>query len=127
MAGVYGEINSRQDFFRVLGEAIRAAKALLARDPQNDTIETIDTELDAIQRWTAQGAKPTKADRDSIDMGLRASRELEPATDKDVYEFVQKIYALQSYIEDWPSDDKAASATDDDFWDDEEDDDEDDE
>jgi hypothetical protein len=121
MAGVYGQIDSRKDFHRVLDEAIKAAKKFLAKSPGDDTIESIDTQLDAIRRWTAQGGTPTEDERKSLDMGLRATRELEPATDPEMYEFVQKIYALDSYVEDWPSDEEAASATDDDWWDKEDD------
>ncbi|MEJ7729660.1 MAG: hypothetical protein WKG00_10615 [Polyangiaceae bacterium] len=123
MAGVYGEIDSRADFHRVLDEAIATAKKFLAQAPDDLTVEVIDTQLDAIRRWTAQGRAPTQDERKSLDMGLRAVRELEPTEDVERYSWIQKLYALESYVEDWPDDATAASATDDDWWDKEEDDD----
>jgi hypothetical protein len=123
MAGVYGQIDSRADFQRVLAEAIATGKQLLAQAPKDETIEVIDTELDAVQRWTAGGRTPSDDERKSLDMGLRAVRELEPITDPVMHAWVQKLYALESYFEDWPDDATAASATDDDWWDKEEDDD----
>ena len=123
MAGVYGQIDSRADFHRVLAEAIATGKKLLAQAPADETIEVIDTELDAVQRWTAQGRTPSADERKSLDMGLRAVRELEPITDLEMHAWVQKLYALESYVEDWPDDATAASATDDDWWDKEEEDD----
>jgi hypothetical protein len=125
MGGVYGDINSRQDFHRVLQETIKKSKQLLARAPQDETLESIDTQLDAVMHWTAHGRDPTKDQRKSLDMGLRAVRELEPVPDQEMHEFVQNIYALSNYVEDWPTDDEAANATDDDYWDSEEDDDDD--
>lgn len=122
MAGVYGQIDSRADFHRVLAEAIATGKKLLAQAPADETIEVIDTQLDAVQRWTAQGRTPSADERKSLDMGLRAVRELEPITDLEMHAWVQKLYALESYFEDWPDDATAASATDDDWWDKEEDD-----
>jgi hypothetical protein len=124
MAGVYGEINSRADFQAVLDQAIADGKALLAQRPGDETIDVIVRQLEAVKTWSANGRTPTKEERESIDMGVRASRELEG--DDEAYVWTRALYALDAYIEDWPSDEKAANATDDDFWDsdDDEDDDE---
>ena len=88
-----------------------------------EAIEVIDTELDAVQRWTAGGRTPSDDERKGLDMGLRVVRELEPITDPVMHAWAQKLYAIESYMEDWPDDATAASATDDDWWDKEEDDD----
>jgi hypothetical protein len=122
MAGVYGEINSRADFQSVLDKAITDGKALLAKRPGDETIDVIVRQLEAVKIWSANGRTPIKEERETIDMGVRASRELEG--DDDAYAWTRAIYALDAYIEDWPSDEKAANATDDDFFDDDEDDDE---
>jgi hypothetical protein len=44
-------------------------------------------------------------------------RELSEIQDAEVQALVPKLYALNNYFEDWPTDDEAANATDDDFFD----------
>lgn len=117
MAGVYGDINSRQDFFDTLARAKAKAYQLLNAHPNDNTYEAIFMQLFSIEKWTANGRTPTDDERESLDMSIRAIREFEPITDKDLYDFVQDIQALHNYVEDWPSDDQAASATDDDWFD----------
>lgn len=121
MAGVYGKINSRADFQALLEKATKEGKSLFAKRPGDATIDSIVRQLEAVAVWTADGRIPTKEERKSIDMALRASRELEG--DSEAYNWTRDIYELDSYIADWPSDTKAANATDDDFWDSDDDDD----
>jgi hypothetical protein len=121
MAGIYGEINSRADFETVLNEALSDGQALLAKRPGDDTIDAIIRQLEAVKAWSANGRTPTEDERGWIDIGVRASREFEG--DDEAYAWTRALYALDAYIEDWPSDEKAASATDDDFWDSDDDDD----
>lgn len=116
MAGVYGEINSKADFVAVLDKATSDGKAILAQRPGDSTIDAIVRQLEAVKSWTANGRTPTDDERESIDIGVRASRELEG--DDEAYAWTRALYALDAYIEDWPSDEEAASATDDDFFDD---------
>ena len=115
MAGVYGEINSRADFHRVLHEAINLTQRLLAASPTCVVMQVIQTRLDAMKRWTDNGRQPAETERSSIDVGVIAVRELSEA-DGDAQKLSGKLMALNNYFEDWPSDEKAASATDDDFF-----------
>lgn len=123
MAGEYGEIDSRADFHRVLGEAQKMIGDLLRANPKFPPFEVIDTELDAMWRWTQNDREPTEDERKSIDIGLIAVRELDNSGDENIEALVSKLHALNNYFEDWPTDDEAANATDDDFFDREEDDD----
>jgi hypothetical protein len=122
MAGVYGEINSRVDYRRVLNEVTLFMRTL-GRNSHGTThpMQRIQKELGAMKRWTENGRVPTDAERHSIDVGLIAVREFDGATGK-LGEFAQKLSALNNYFEDWPTDHAAASATDDDFWNDDSDD-----
>jgi hypothetical protein len=117
MAGVYGEIDSRADFYRVLQEARAITRRMLQARPDNQPIEVIDTQLDAMERWTANGRDPAKAERDTINIGLVAVRELSEVDAAIVKTLVAKLYALNNYFDDWPTDDEAANAEDDDFFD----------
>jgi hypothetical protein len=118
VAGVYGEINSNASFHRVLGEAIDMVHRVLARTPDNGTMQRILKQLDAMKLWTHHGLKPSDSQRRGIDVGLVAVRELSDATG-EVGELAHKLFALNNYFEDWPTDEEAANATEEDFWDDE--------
>ena len=50
MAGVYGAINSRADFHRVLGEAIESERNFLARMPNDWAMLRIETQIAAVQQ-----------------------------------------------------------------------------
>jgi hypothetical protein len=115
MAGVYGEIDNRADFDALLNKATSDGKQLLAKRPGDQTIEVIIRQLEAVATWCAGGRTPSEDERESIDIAVRASREFEG--DSETYTWTRALSALDAYIEDWPSDDKAASATDDDFFD----------
>jgi hypothetical protein len=112
MAGVYGEIDSRADFHRVLGEATDIVRGILAQSPNDDVMLRIQMELEAMGKWTADGREPSQDERTIIDIGLVAVRELDgaPGVGQD---FLDKLHVLNSYFEDWPTDQEAAGATDD--------------
>lgn len=116
MAGVYGDINSRDDFFKMLGEAQAITGRMLKDQPKNMTIESIDTQLDAMWRWTQNGRAPLQDERESIRIGLLAVRELDAEAQDESGELARKLFALNNYFDDWPSDDDAANATDADYW-----------
>jgi hypothetical protein len=117
MAGVYGEINSRTDFFRVLREATEIARGLLNQQPKSVVMNGVVNQLSAIQGWTEGGRTPGKQEREDASIGLIAAREFETA-EGSLGELREKLFVLQNYFEKWPTDEQAASATDDDFWDD---------
>lgn len=119
MAGVYGEINSKIDYRRVLREATEVATRTLARTPNNAIMQGINKQLAAMKRWTDSGRKPTEIERRNIDVSLIAARELSDETG-EVGDLAKKLFALNNYFEDWPTDAEAASATDEDFFDEDE-------
>jgi hypothetical protein len=116
VGGVYGEIDSRADFERVVQEARVITRGILKVQPLNPIIENIDTQLDALERWTANGREPTPAERQTISVGIIAVRELDDVPDPQIKTLVQKLFAIDSYVKEWPTDDQAAAATDADFW-----------
>jgi hypothetical protein len=89
---------------------------MLKATPDNPTIETIDTQLDAMERWTAAGGEPTKAERETISVGLIAVRELDADRQDESGELARKLYELDNYFKEWPTDDQATNATDADYW-----------
>jgi len=111
MGGLYGEIDSRADFDRVLKEARTITRRLLRASPDNPAIAAIDTQLDAMERWAA-GGEPTRDERERINVGLVAVRELDADRQDDSGELARKLCVLDNYAREWPTDDQAASATD---------------
>jgi hypothetical protein len=117
MAGPYGEIDSRVDYHRVLGEATEIVRRIVARTPENTTMQRINKQLEAMKRWTDKGRAPTENERRNIDVGLIAAREFSETTG-EVADLSQKLFVLNNYFEDWPTDAEATSASDEDFNDD---------
>src|SRR5882762_1544243 len=99
MAGVYGEINSRDDFFRVLNEALQYCSHILKINPSDAIFRRIQMELEAIKKWTINTRTPTKDERATIDIGLVAARELDPIGDPDTKSMSDKLKVLDAYFE----------------------------
>jgi hypothetical protein len=114
VAGIYGKIDSREAFYRVLGEARESVLGILTQWPEDGTMQLIFEELDAMRRWCDGGREPSDNQRGSINVGLIAARDLSKAKGK-TGELVQKLFALNNYFEDWPTDAEAASAKDENF------------
>ena len=115
MGGVYGAINSRADFQRMLDEAREITRRMLkvSMDP---TIKVIDTQLDAMQRWTANDREPTADERKTISVGVIAARSLDAEWTDDAGMLARKLFPLANFWDEWPTDDQAANATDADYW-----------
>jgi hypothetical protein len=111
MAGVYGEINSKSDYQRVLREASSIVTRVLEGTPNNGIMQGVKKQLEAMKRWT-DGRKPSEIERRNIDVGVVAARELSEATG-ELSDLAQKLCALNNYFEDWPTDAEAARADDD--------------
>jgi hypothetical protein len=120
MAGVYGRLNSRADFHRVLDEAlafVRSGRAGPEADPGRKVVEA---QLDAMQGWTHGGRDPRPAERGRITLGIFAVREFSDTGDPDIEDWRQKLLALYAFFHGWPTDHEAATSTDSDalaLWD----------
>jgi hypothetical protein len=116
MGGVYGDIDSRVGFERMLRDARAITRRMLEGQPNNPIIATIDRQLDALERWTANGREPSEAERKTINIGLIAVRELDNVPDPEVQALTGKLYSVQNYVDEWPTDEQAANATSADYW-----------
>jgi hypothetical protein len=117
MAGEYGEIDSRLDYHRVLGESLDIVRRILARAPTDGPMLRINKQLEAMKRWTDGGREPTDNERRNIDVGLVAARELSETT-AEISDLTEKLLILNNYFEDWPTDARASNANDEDSDDD---------
>jgi hypothetical protein len=104
MAGIFGKIDSRTDFFRALREAIALCKSLIARMPQELTLQSVLAQLEAIEVWTAHGRTPALAERKSLDLSLRMYRAFETSPDVEIDKLSTSTSGIHSYVDFWPSD-----------------------
>ncbi len=106
-AAEYGQIVTRDDFFRVLTDASAFANERLAASAaagaEDAAYATVVEQLAAMQGWTAEGRTPSEEERGRVCIGLIALRELEGSSDDEVTQFSQWLHELNSYFEDWPS------------------------
>ena len=115
MGGVYGEINSRADFDRVLHEALGIACRILAGG-RNPAIEAIAAQLTWMALTCEGGSVPSADERARVSVGVIAVRELDADRQDDSGQLARKLCVLDTYFTEWPTDEQAASATDADYW-----------
>ena len=83
------------EFDRALDEAIEEIGILYGRDPLDGAVDSIRAQLDALRGWTRGGREPSQDQKDRLNFGLIASREL---SDEPVAE---KLYGLASFVIWW--------------------------
>lgn len=108
MAGIFGDIDNRADFFRELAKATAQVKLVISQHPKDFNFQAVLTQLEAIAQWTANDRTPTKEERGKIGMGLRLHREYEVTNDLEIAKLKDIVTSVNNYFEYWP-DDKTAS------------------
>ncbi|MCB1590096.1 MAG: hypothetical protein KDI56_14405 [Xanthomonadales bacterium] len=97
-------IETRAEFFEVLDRAITQVQARCNAVPAQPMYRSILRQLQAMQAWTADGRTPLEAERDRIDIGLIAIREIDPQDDDDNADLHELLVQLGGYFEEWPDD-----------------------
>jgi len=95
-------IDSRKEFFEILEQTRLEAEARFQRAPRSATHESIANQLAAMQSMTANDRTPTEDERDAITIGVLAVRELEPAHEPDLIDFIERLHELNGYFTAWP-------------------------
>jgi hypothetical protein len=90
-------ITSFQEFDQRLAKAMTGMDALIAKYPGDPALESIKKQLEALHSWTRDGKKPAQADKDKLNFGLLASRNVDEL-DADL---ARDLYALASYVAYW--------------------------
>jgi hypothetical protein len=111
MAGIFGDINNRADFFRKLAEATTSCRRLIARFPRDLTLQSVLLQLETIAAWTGHGRVPSQLERKSLDLSLRMFREYETTDDDEIATLSNSSSMIHSYVEQWPSDVIASDPT----------------
>lgn len=89
------QLLSFEQFDALLAEAREEIEKMFAAEPQDRAIASVRAQLDALHGWTRGGRKPTQEEKDSLNFGSIASREL------DVFPVAESLYALASYVIWW--------------------------
>ena len=97
-------INSRADFLRILEETIREVQSRIRQAANPWPYDNLERQLAAMKGWTAAGRSPSDTERESIDVGLIALRELEPAERAEDQDLITNLHELNYYFENWPDD-----------------------
>lgn len=97
------EINSRDDFFRMLAATTAEIDGLVAREPTYPVWGLLQRQLHAMREWSANGIEPTPEQRERVWIGLAAERELEPPANEAMQDLITRLHLLNDHWRRWPS------------------------
>jgi hypothetical protein len=89
------ELRTFEDFDRVLAAARVEIDRLATAEPDDGALASVQRQLAALHGWTRDGREPAQGEKDSLNFGAIASREL------DGYEIAPDLYRLASYVLWW--------------------------
>lgn len=95
-------LTSFEAFDRLLAETRTEIDTMAAAEPDDRAIASVRLQLDALHGWTRGGRCPDQGEKDQLNFGQIASREL------DVYPVADALYELASFVMYW--DEKRPSA-----------------
>lgn len=101
-------IETRAEFFEVLDATLAQAKAKATAVPAFGLYANMVAQLLAMREWSANGRVPTQEERDRIDIGLIALREVDEQADDESADFQECLVQLDGYFCEWPDDEPAA-------------------
>jgi hypothetical protein len=84
-----------EEFDRLLATARAEVDAMSIAEPDDGAIASVKRQLDTVYGWTRGGRCPAQAEKDQLNFGLIASREL------DQYPVAASLYELASYVIWW--------------------------
>ena len=91
-----------EEFDRVLAQARAEVEAMIEVEPGDRAMASVKRQLDAVHAWTRGGRCPSQDEKDQLNFGLIASREL------DTYPVADKLYELASFVIYWGEDGQQA-------------------
>ena len=84
-----------EEFDALLALARTEVEAMHATEPEDRAIQSVHLQLAALHEWTRGGRCPAQEEKDRLNFGLIASREL------DNYPVASKLYSLASHVVYW--------------------------
>lgn len=90
-----GSLKSFEEFDRLLETTRAEIEKLYGADPMDAAVDSVRAQLDALHGWTRGGRCPSQDEKDRLNFGMIASREL---SDLPV---AQPLYELASFVIWW--------------------------
>ena len=84
-----------EEFDALLAQARAEVETMHVAEPEDRAIKSVHLQLAALHEWTRGGRCPAQEEKDRLNFGLIASREL------DTYPVASKLYALASHVIWW--------------------------
>jgi hypothetical protein len=84
-----------EEFDVLLAQARAEVEAMHAAEPEDRAIESVRLQLAALHGWTRGGRCPAQEEKDRLNFGMIASREL------DTYPVASRLYTLASHVIYW--------------------------
>ena len=84
-----------EEFDRLLAEARAEVDRMHLSEPDDGAVNSVKRQLEAVHGWTRGGRCPSQAEKDQLNFGHIASREL------DTYPVADSLYKLASYVIYW--------------------------
>ena len=84
-----------EQFDRLLASTREQVDALAKAEPGDGAISSVKRQLDDLYGWTRGGRCPSQGQKDRLNFGVIASREL------DNYDVAQSLYELASFVIYW--------------------------
>jgi hypothetical protein len=88
-------MKSFEEFDQLLAAARAEVDEMFEAEPRDGAIASVKRQLDTLYGWTRGGRCPTQSEKDQLNFGVIASREL------DVYPVAGKLYELASFVMYW--------------------------
>ena len=88
-------LKSFEEFDRLLATARAELAAMSTAEPDDGAIASVKRQLDAVYGWTRGGRCPAQDEKDQLNFGHIASREL------DSYPVASTLYKLASFVIYW--------------------------
>jgi hypothetical protein len=94
-------IQSRDEFQSTLAATAAEMDDLAKREPAYPVWGNLQRQLQAMKQWSAAG-DPTPEQRQRINIGLVAARELEPPPTPELQDLVDRLHQLSYAWRHWP-------------------------
>jgi len=91
----HSKLTTFAEFDAALAAARVEIDALAIEIPGDPAIRSVQLQLEALHGWTRDGRKPTQGEKDRLNFGAIASREL------DTFPVAGSLYQLASYVIWW--------------------------
>ena len=97
------DIKNISDFDASLDRTIAELDRLVLSEPDYAVWRNLQKQLHAMKLWSNDEARPSQQQISSINIGLIAARELDPASEEWMQDLINRLFLLNQYWRHWPN------------------------